>query len=157
MRSVQIESLKPSERNVDYVNYRIRYEQSDGIHTYHPCECGRGMCRSDQCVECWQELAKEIEKLPLTLEQEKAKAATAFLREITNNSNLEVVWSYGTRRTKATYGGYQGVADCPHYEIISSRGGKKQEVGQIGTVKTSLNQLKTWLTKWVGEHAYTER
>lgn len=93
----------------------------------------------------------------ILIEQEKADAMTTFLREATNNPSLEVVWSTGLRRVLKGCGGYQGSPDCPHYEVVVNKPDKKQTVCQFGTANTSLNQMKKYLTKWVGEHAYTNR
>ncbi len=49
-----------------WIESEIRHEEHMGIHTYHQCECDRGMCRSMMCAECWRELLarkrKKIEK-----------------------------------------------------------------------------------------------
>lgn len=49
-------------RTQEYINYHIRYEEQEGAHTYHYCECGRGACRNHMCVDCWKECLIEIQE-----------------------------------------------------------------------------------------------
>jgi len=46
-------------RTKEWIESEIRYEQADGIHTYHQCDCGRKSCRSTMCDLCWKELLSE--------------------------------------------------------------------------------------------------
>jgi hypothetical protein len=41
--------------NIEWCIYQIEKESAMGIHTYHNCDCGRGSCRSEQCIQCWKE------------------------------------------------------------------------------------------------------
>lgn len=51
--------LKGKEK-LQYALSELHYEMAEGVHTYHMCECGRKMCRTNMCVLCWEE---EIDKL----------------------------------------------------------------------------------------------
>ena len=47
-------------RTKRWIDSHIRYEQADGIHTYHPCKCGRDHCRNMMCAECWIKARGEL-------------------------------------------------------------------------------------------------
>lgn len=46
----------------EHIEWSIRYESSEGVHTYHQCDCGRGFCRREKCLECWREELSKLEK-----------------------------------------------------------------------------------------------
>ncbi len=39
----------------NWIQYEIRRELAESVHTYHACDCG-GTCRSRMCVKCWREM-----------------------------------------------------------------------------------------------------
>lgn len=51
----RIGEIPPQFHTEEYLSYHIRYEEMEGVHTYHYCDCGRGACRAIMCVECWKE------------------------------------------------------------------------------------------------------
>lgn len=57
--AVAAERLKyiPKERRtIRYIQSCIDYEEHDGVHTYHQCECGRSRTRSSYCSLCWKDI-----------------------------------------------------------------------------------------------------
>ncbi len=46
----------------------LRYELTEGVHTFHMCKCGRKGCRANMCVLCWEE---EIDILRVRLNERK--------------------------------------------------------------------------------------
>jgi hypothetical protein len=48
----------------ELIKYQIKYEQAEGIHTYHQCKCGRMATRAGRCVLCLQEDLIEAESTP---------------------------------------------------------------------------------------------
>lgn len=57
---MKLSDLPPRMQTKQWIENEIRYEESPGIHTYHQCECGRGVCRSSACVKCWKELLASV-------------------------------------------------------------------------------------------------
>ena len=47
-----------------WIESKIRYESHNGIHTYHPCDCGRGLTRAGRCATCWLEMLELVPKEP---------------------------------------------------------------------------------------------
>jgi len=50
-------------RTEEWIESCIKYEKHKGIHTYHECECHRGLCRSNMCVDCWKEYLFLLDKV----------------------------------------------------------------------------------------------
>ncbi len=57
----KLELLNPDMRNKHSIEYLIRKEKAEGIHTYHQCECNRMQTRSGMCAICLSEALKELE------------------------------------------------------------------------------------------------
>lgn len=64
-------ALQPHQRNVGYLRAWIGYETHDGIHTFHPCACGRMNARSSRCAMCLSEM------LAVVQDESKPKGANA--------------------------------------------------------------------------------
>lgn len=58
----RLNELKKENRCIEYIEYELRKERSEGVHTYHYCDCGRGNCRRSMCIQCWEGCKEEIEK-----------------------------------------------------------------------------------------------
>ena len=65
--------VKPEHRTRRWIDSEIRYESHQGIHTYHQCECGRGLCRSAMCATCWSEVPVIDDTKPATRRRKGAK------------------------------------------------------------------------------------
>ena len=53
---MKLKDMPKHMRTREWVESAIRYEEATGIHTYHNCDCGRDICRSMMCTECWRDL-----------------------------------------------------------------------------------------------------
>lgn len=54
------ESVKSVGARSLYLHDAIRYEEHEGVHTFHACDCGRGLCRSSMCAKCWRDAGKRF-------------------------------------------------------------------------------------------------
>jgi len=43
-----------------WIESNIHYEEHEGVHTYHQCECDRMAARSSMCALCWKDLLEQI-------------------------------------------------------------------------------------------------
>lgn len=68
----------PSEQRVSFVEGRLRYEDCaqhggnytcHGVHTWHPCSCGRFSCRNLLCAQCWREVLSVLRSAEATSKQ----------------------------------------------------------------------------------------
>jgi hypothetical protein len=60
MPRLTLRELPSHMRNKPWVSAEIVYEGHKGVHTYHQCECGRGLARNIQCETCWREVLGEL-------------------------------------------------------------------------------------------------
>lgn len=42
----------------EWILSEICHEEFKGVCTIHKCDCGKNMCRSTMCAECWKKLLK---------------------------------------------------------------------------------------------------
>lgn len=56
-----------SKDKIKKIRYRIKYEEMEGIHTYHLCSCKRMRTRSGMCVLCLKDDLKAVMKGGLKL------------------------------------------------------------------------------------------
>ena len=49
-------------RTREWIESEIAHNDAPGVHTYHPCKCGRGIARSNWCNHCWRDLWDEVVK-----------------------------------------------------------------------------------------------
>ena len=57
---MELKNLPKHMQTKEWILSEIHYEEFKGVQTIHACECGRGNCRSNMCVQCWNEILKEI-------------------------------------------------------------------------------------------------
>jgi len=49
----------PVFKYLDRLKSQLRYEEAQGIHTFHMCACGRQGCRAGACSLCLKEQIKK--------------------------------------------------------------------------------------------------
>ena len=42
------------------LEYRLRYERAEGLHTYHDCKCKRMWARGERCERCLLDAIGEL-------------------------------------------------------------------------------------------------
>jgi len=57
---MKLADLDKQQRTRVWIKDAIRYEEHEGVHTYHACQCGRRNTRSGRCAECWRDCLKEL-------------------------------------------------------------------------------------------------
>ncbi len=57
----KLELISPDYRNKHSIEYLIRYERAEGVHTYHQCPCDRSATRRGMCAICLSEALQELE------------------------------------------------------------------------------------------------
>ena len=62
--------LPPHMRTPEWIASEIRYEEHQGVHTYHACNCGES-CRSVMCADCWRKVTPISKSMAKRLKVQK--------------------------------------------------------------------------------------
>lgn len=78
---MNLEELPPSWKTIQWLSHLIRYENADGVHTYHQCECNRQQTRAGVCSICLNEALEELQTLSKQEQERLKKTADAAIQE----------------------------------------------------------------------------